>query len=135
MKLNDEKKCSAFLVDSLFSRIPTWERKSSVDFCYVTYIQHIHPNRTGYLATFCFQFCNLDVVDVSDADVSSTVPAVCLLFVLSKVTIMNHKRPNHNLYLSRFEIDASKTIRNFQLLKHRTIREVENFGKIRNRTI
>ena len=67
-----------------------------------TCIQHIHPNRRDYLATFYFQFCNLDVVDVSDEDVSSTVPAVYLLFVLSKVTIMDRQQSNRNLHLTRF---------------------------------
>ena len=58
----------------------------------ITYIQHTRPNRTDYLATFCFQFCYLDVVNVSDEDVFSTVPAVYLLFVLLKVTIMDRQR-------------------------------------------
>ena len=36
---------------------------------FITYIQHTRPNRTGYLATFYFQFCYLDVVNLSDQDV------------------------------------------------------------------
>jgi len=81
-----------------------------------TCIQHIHPNRRDYLATLYFQFCNLDVVDVSDVDVSSTVPAVYLLFVLSKVTIMDRQQSNRNLHLTRFS-NHIRVTRKFELSK------------------